>query len=168
MKNEIQIKFIFIDEIINPRLKIDEKVINLRVEFWFNPNILPINTDITIIITKFKLKYDIIINGGSLSKTINIINLGYLIPSTNLKTQLCRGATPIFIISEIVIINWLIFMLNIIKINPIIKMDDLTLWIKKYFIVDSEDSIKFDSIKGRNETNEISSPHQIVIQLFDL
>lgn len=54
------------------------------------------------------------------------------------------------------------------NITPSINMDDLILWTIKYFMVDSDDKIDFEIINGIKDTNEISKPHHIIIQLLVL
>lgn len=138
------------------------------IEFWLIPINAPVINDKFEKMLILDLIYDNVLIGATFIR-VNIMNIGKIsIPSIISTTQLWNGAAPVLIIIDVVkIILKFISELVIINNTPNIINDDLILWIIKYFIDDSDDSIVFLIIIGINDINDISIPIQIKNQLFE-
>lgn len=91
------------------------------------------------------------------------------IPSITIGNQKWKGADPIFNNNEIIIkiLNKLLFKNIIIIIEANKNNEDPNVWIRKYFIIASDDINLFSLIKGIKDNKLISNPIHILIQELD-
>lgn len=155
---------------------IDEYAINFRKDNWFNPPIEPTNEHITILKVNSDdwEMYEIRVIGANFCQVIKINLFNHLKPSITLGNQKWKGAAPLFIKSDEIIIHKVSFTLTVLDISYNIKtvennnIEDAIAWVKKYFKEASVVSGFFVSlIRGIKDNRLISNPIQALNQEDD-